>query len=281
MTNSSADTVRPERAIPPPSPFTPEDAAALEGAWHALRHPSLAARIAEAVGTPIEETVRRLPEPVRRGIGEISRRALEKSLDLALESLDGRGERFASPLVHRVAVSVTGAAGGMFGLAGLAVELPLSTTIILRSIAETARRHGEDPSSAEVRLGCLQIFALGGGDAETNGAETGYFAVRTALARAVSEAARHVARSGVTSAGAPALVSLISRIAARYSLAVSQKVALQMIPVVGALGGAAVNALFIDHYLRIADAHFTIRRLERIYGDEAIRLRVDRLESGG
>lgn len=225
--------------------------------------------------------MRRLPEPVCRGIGEISRRALEKSLDLALRSLDGRGERFASPLVHRLAVSVTGAAGGMFGLPGLAVELPLSTTIILRSIAEIARRHGEDPTSAEVRLGCLQIFAFGGGDADTNGAETGYFAVRTALARAVSEAARHVARSGVTSAGAPALVSLISRIAARYSLAVSQKVALQMIPVVGALGGAAVNALFIDHYLRIADAHFTIRRLERIYGDEAIRLRVARLESGG
>jgi hypothetical protein len=48
---------------------------------------------------------------------------------------------------------------------------------------------------------------------------------------------------------------------------VSQKLAADVIPVVGALGGAAVNAAFIDHFQMLARGHFTVRRLERIYGE--------------
>jgi hypothetical protein len=40
----------------------------------------------------------------------------------------------------------------------------------------------------------------------------------------------------------------------------------KLYPVVGAVGGAAVNLIFMNHFQRIAEGHFTIRRLERIYG---------------
>ena len=40
----------------------------------------------------------------------------------------------------------SGAAGGAFGLATLPVELPVSTIIMLRSIAAIARNEGEEPS---------------------------------------------------------------------------------------------------------------------------------------
>jgi hypothetical protein len=45
--------------------------------------------------------------------------------------------------------------------------------------------------------------------------------------------------------------------------------------VVGALGGAAVNYAFIDHFQDVARGHFAVRRLERLYGKEKIRSEYD------
>jgi uncharacterized protein (DUF1810 family) len=50
-----------------------------------------------------------------------------------------------------------------------------------------------------------------------------------------------------------------------------QKFAAQALPVVGALGGAAVNYAFME----VARGHFTVRRLERLYGKERIRAEYD------
>ena len=49
--------------------------------------------------------------------------------------------------------------------------------------------------------------------------------------------------------------------------------------VVGAVGGAAVNLAFIEHFHSLARGHFTVRRLERVYGAEAVRAEYDRLEA--
>jgi hypothetical protein len=43
------------------------------------------------------------------------------------------------------------------------------------------------------------------------------------------------------------------------------------LPVGGALGGAAVNYAFIEHFRDAAHSHFTLRRLGRLYGKEANR----------
>ena len=48
-------------------------------------------------------------------------------------------------------------------------------------------------------------------------------------------------------------------------------------PVIGALGGAAVNYAFIDHFQEVARAHFVVRRLERRYGKDAVRTAYERL----
>jgi hypothetical protein len=42
-----------------------------------------------------------------------------------------------------------------------------------------------------------------------------------------------------------------------------------------ALGGAAVNCAFIEHFQDIAREHFTVRRLLRIYRRERIRAQYD------
>jgi hypothetical protein len=48
-------------------------------------------------------------------------------------------------------------------------------------------------------------------------------------------------------------------------------------PVIGALGGAAVNYAFIEHFQDVAWGHFTVRRLERVYGKGLVQKEYERL----
>ena len=166
--------------------------------------------------------------------------------------------------------------GGCFGLAALPIELPISTIIMLRSIGDVARSEGEDLADPESALACLQVFALGTREGETNAAESGYFAVRGTLAKSVAEAARFITERGVLAEGAPVLVRFISQVASRFGVVVTQKLAAQAVPVIGALGGAAVNYAFIGHFQDVARAHFVVRRLERRYGKGAVRAAYER-----
>ena len=217
-----------------------------------LEHPGLAARIAALAGKPIERTIAALPGKVSSVIDEISRRAIGKALDMALLTMDAGKPGPASDWWHKFAVGASGAAGGALGMAGLAVELPISTTIMLRSIADIARSQGEDLTRPEARLECLHVLALGGSSQDDDATDAGYFASRAARG------------------SAPVLVKLISEIASRFSIAVSEKALAQAVPVIGALGGGAINALFIDHFQDMGRGHFTVRRLERKYGREAV-----------
>ncbi|MGB7012859.1 MAG: EcsC family protein, partial [Pseudolabrys sp.] len=108
----------------------------------------------------------------------------------------------------------------------------------------------------------------------------GYFVARGVFATSVTEAARFIAERGIVEEGSPVLVRLIALIASRFGFVVSQKAAAQTIPVIGALGGAAINYAFIDHFQSVARGHFTVRRLERKYGKDIVfdayeRLRQD------
>jgi hypothetical protein len=164
-------------------------------------------------------------------------------------------------------------------LAAVAVELPISTTIILRSIAQIAREEGEDLTQPESALACVEVFALGGRAPSEAALEGSYFAIRTMLARTVSESARFILQRGLADETAPVLVRFVVQVAARFGLVVSQKVAAQAIPVIGAFGGAAVNLAFIEHFQNIARGHFTVRRLERIHGADAVRFDYERLRN--
>jgi hypothetical protein len=104
------------------------------------------------------------------------------------------------------------------------------------------------------------------------------------MTRAVSSAAAHLARlaqamagemgrHGLAKEGAPALVRLITLIAEHYSINVTEKAAAQLVPLIGAIGGAAINAIFIDHFQSVARGHFAVRRLERKYGEAPVRER--------
>lgn len=238
----------------------------LKAAKLLLESPGLAAKISSFVGTPIEKGFALLPKQWNTVINEATRKAIETALAVALRTMDVGQPSAASNWWHKLAAGASGAAGGAFGLAALSVELPVSTTIMLRSIADIARSEGEDLKAADAQLECVQVLALGGNSKSDDGSEIGYFAARAAMAKAVSEAAAHLAAAGVTQSGAPALVRLIAQVAARFSIVVSEKAAAQAVPVVGAIGGAIINTLFIDHFQDMARGHFIVRRLERTHG---------------
>jgi nucleoside 2-deoxyribosyltransferase len=256
-----------------------EDRAALQAAVRSLEYPSFAARLASAVGEPVERVGRALPPVAAEAIAAVTTRALNAALAVALRSLR-RAPRALSPRLHTALAMASGAAGGAVGLVSLPIELPISTVIMLRSIADIARRAGEDLTSPDAALACVQVFALGARTPDSTATESGYFAVRGILAKSVSEAARYVADRGIFQEGAPVLVRLISLLASRFGVVVSQKLAAQAIPVIGAVGGAAVNYAFIEHFQDTATAHFTVRRLERIYGKETVRHEYERLRAG-
>jgi len=171
--------------------------------------------------------------------------------------------------VSSMLAGLTGGLGGAFGIFALPVELPLTTTIMLRAIADIARREGEDLSQVSARLACLEVFALSSRPTKDR-MDIGYYASRTMLARLMTEAASALVEKGIAGAAAPAVSSLLAEIGSRFGIVVSDKIGAGSIPVLGAVGGAAINIIFMDHFQHIAEGHFAIRRLERIYGRELV-----------
>jgi hypothetical protein len=250
-----------------PPPLSPRAAAELRAAFEALENPSLAARLSATVGTPIEALTARLPGPLQGGLQGVVRTALTTSMAAALRSSPAaKPSILPSSWLHRGLAAATGAAGGAFGLAGTLVELPVSTTVLLRQIAAIAAEEGEDLSRPEIAAECLKIFALGGRGKSDDAAESGYFALRIALAEALKG-----------SIGATILPGFIAAIAARFVGPVGLKLSAQAAPLIGAAAGAAINLAFLEHFRGVARGHFTLRRLERVYGPAPVRAAYEKL----
>ncbi|MFZ5557831.1 MAG: EcsC family protein [Pseudomonadota bacterium] len=258
-------------AVAPTLPLAERELADLRRAVALLERPGFAIRLADLLGKPLEAGLRRLPAGWQERAADASRLALEKALDLALKTRRP-GSRASRDALHRLLAAGSGAAGGAFGLPALAVELPLSTALILRSIADIAAAEGHDLREPEVRLQCLSVFALGGATSGDDAAEKGYWAMRATLASAVSDAARHLAmRRAVDARAAPPLARFLLKVAQRFQVPVAQQMAAKAVPVVGALAGAGINLMFMQHFQDMARGHFILRRLERSYGEAAVR----------
>ncbi len=267
----------PETRLPALAVLRPDDQLALRQACQKLEHPSLAARLTSKLGTSIEKFFELLPDSWYSSLHQTIRRTLEKSLDVAILSLGPKPHRVRRSRYHKLFSACSGAAGGMFGLPSVLAELPVTSTILLRSVADIARNEGEDLSSLESRLACMEVFALGGRSQADEAAETGYYGIRLVLAMHFSMISEQVASQGIVKWSPPGLVRFIAEIAARFGVVVTQKAAVQMVPFLGAATGALVNLIFLEHFQDIAHAHFTMRRLERVYGQQLVRTEYEKL----
>ncbi len=98
--------------------------------------------------------------------------------------------------------------------------------------------------------------------------DVGYFAARALLTQITGNAAAYLVERGAAELSGPMINSFMAEIVSRFSIVVSDRIAASALPVVGAVGGATVNVIFMNHFQQIAQGHFTVRRLEREYGAE-------------
>ena len=137
-----------------------EDLQALKAAVKRLENPGITMQIVEKIGKPIEYALQKLPANATEQIEKATGMALDKALDVTLNTMKAPTGTPASNSTHKAAAAISGGVGGAFGLASLPIELPLSTGIILRSVADIARQEGEDISDPNTKMECLSVFAL-------------------------------------------------------------------------------------------------------------------------
>jgi hypothetical protein len=196
-----------------------------------------------------------------RKLAEMSLRRLydtaTRGMDLTEIGDDGHAAAAAGRR-HKLVSTLSGAATGFMGAPGMLFDIPLTTGLMLRSIAGIARSFGEDPTTEEGRRACLEVFALGtDGTAGAEG-QVNYWAARAALSRL-------------------AIDGFLRRIATMLGVAFSQRLLTRIVPVAGAVTGGALNYAFMAHYQQMARVHFTLRDLERRYDPEAVRACLERL----
>ena len=222
------------------------------------------------MGNLIEDKIELLPQKQQKWLQQLSYKVLHTVVKGNLISMKhGNYQPLPLKRTYQALVTTSGAVGGAFGAAAFAADLSLTTKLMMRSIMDIARAEGEDLTSLDTQLACLQVFALGGKSKHDDSLDTGYYASRIAIGTTVKGGAK--ALQGVFAGSANPLLKVIAAVAARFSVQVSEKFVAQAVPVIGAAGGASVNLAFMKHFQQMSGAHFTIRRLERKYGEEVVK----------
>eukprot|EP00659_Diplonema_papillatum_P011278 gene11278-17338_t len=234
------------------------------------------------IGSPIESAVKALPGVVSKRINGAVAAALHSSAGAALKSLDNSPRKPASTRLHKAFAATSGAIGGAFGFAALFIELPISTTIMMRAVADVARSEGFDLGDFSTKQACIEVFAMGGTSQADDATETGYYMTRSFTTQAMQQLSKELAGiaakqgSKAISSLSPGqagkwLAILIDKVATRFGFTISSKFAAQAVPVMGAFTGATINTLFTHFYQDMARGHFIVKRLEEKYGFEPIK----------
>lgn len=246
------------------------DSLELKRARYLLEKEGIAIRAATLLGDAAEKIVRCCPRRIQQSVEDSCVVGLEKSWEFSMTTMGSRKEPPKTEQQHRRYVIVSGALGGA-GIVTLFAELPVTTVIMMRAVADVARNEGEDFGCFGTKVACLQAFALGGGIVDPHTGATGYYASRGLLEKPLGESTRYIAKKGAVGIGAPFAVQLLAKIGIRYQAWLSAKAAAGVIPLAGACMGAAVNVVYINYVHEKARGHFIIRRLERKYGAEVVR----------
>lgn len=251
--------------------MTVQDIALLEVAKQKMKQVSWAMEGLSKVGNIIESRIALLPKKQQQWLKELSQSVLMGVVKSNLISMKNRSVK-ATPWnkTYKALVTSSGFLGGALGASAFAVDLGISTKFIMRSIMDIARSEGEDLNTLDTQWACLQVFALG-----ERSEETGYYASRIGVNSTLKGGTK--ALEGVLASTGNPLFQLVATIASRFSIQVSEKFVAQATPILGAAGGATINLVFIHHYQRMAEAHFSVRRLERIYGESLVQKTYERL----
>lgn len=259
--------------VPKKTVLSSEDLATLKEAKQKMEHIGWAMQGLNKMGNFIEGRLQLLPQKQQQWLRQLSYKVLHTVVKSNLVSMRNNTAKTKSTpwnSAYKTMVTSSGALGGAFGPTAFAVDLTLTTKLMMRSIMDIARSEGEDLNQPDTQLACLQVFALGGKTQHDDHLETGYYATRIALNGTVKGASGKLLEGMLSSSTNP-IMQMLATVASRFSIKVSEKFVAQAVPVVGAVGGASINLAFMQHFQHMAQAHFSIRRLERTYGQDVVR----------
>jgi len=234
-----------------------------------LEKQSIAIKMANIFGSASETLGSLLPVSYRESIKKSNLLLIEKTWEFSLSTLP-TNEPPGTDGKHIFLVTLSGAIGGV-GIVTLFMELPVTTVLILRAVADIAVDEGEDYNQFETKIASLEAFALGGDALDDHTGETGYYATRNILQKPLEESSKYIAQKGMAGMGAPFAAQLFAKIVARYQTILASQTVTKSIPIVGAVAGAYINVVFLRYFQDKARGHFIIRRLEKKYGDTIIR----------
>jgi hypothetical protein len=202
------------------------------------------------LGGKLEAQMAHIPPQLRTRVEKITGEALTRSLSIANK---GRNAPDFGPRAAPALAALTGAIGGAGGIATALAELPVTVTVILHAILRAAEAEGFDTTLPEVQAACLRVLGSGGPLADDDGVNTSFIGARLTL----SGSAVH---------------KLLATVVPGFATALTQKLAAQAIPVLGAVTGATLNATFLTYYRELAHIRFALLRLSIQHGAAPIRL---------
>lgn len=279
-----------------------EDLKILKQSVYLLESPALITQITNAISEFGAKFIPEIPNGTKNKIVGIAESALHSVFNIANSTMEDL-QQDSSPWFHKIAVAASGGVGGLFGLPAILVELPVSTTIMMRSILDIARAEGFSLKEPTTKEECIKVFALEGNKSDKDdNAESGYYTSRLALDRitqfaiqSANEAAAKAAAQAATKAAEQAaakaaeqtavntankatektagdvIIKLIQTVASKFGVTLEAQAAAKLVPALGAVTGATLNTLFINHYQNMAKGHFTVLKLEKKYSQEIIQ----------
>lgn len=203
---------------------------------------SIGLQVLNLIGGQAENLLERLPDTVKDRLESATLNALLVSLRAADASRRVVGDQ--KPWLNTAFAAAMGAAGGAGGIPTALAELPVTTTVLLRSILGVAQEYGFDPADDDTRKQALHVFASAGPMAGDDGVDMGFLSARVTLTGS-------------------SLNALAARIAPGLSLVLGRKLATQAVPVLGAAAGAVTNYAYTSYYQEMAHVHFGLLAMAR------------------
>jgi len=272
----------------------------IEEAAGFLEKPSALVNATDWLGKPLDKLQNYLPQNLEQMVKQAVQRALKTALQVAVQSLPQHKNRTISwPSVldttrrsawkHTAAVTTTGAISGALGSAAMMIELPLTTSLILRSIASTAQQWGHDLSKAEVQMQCLYVFTMGSPKTSRDDEiDSAYISARLAYHGLIRELAGFISSHSLKEVflalekgTLPALVKFASLLLPSLERTIVRSILSKGVPILSAVGSAALNAGFCQYFTKAARYHFGLMHLESLHSRDLVHAhyhRVHRVE---
>lgn len=208
-------------------------------------------KLVNFVGSKAENALEALPDGIKNAIEGTTETALQKCYDTASSISKSSRLPNTGMWANKAVATFSGALGGLGGLPSTLIELPVTVTTIFTAIQKVAAQNGFDSEDPAVKLECIAVLGSGGPLTEDDAIELSFFSSRIAINGTLVQA-------------------VIARYAPSLALVLTEKLAAQAIPVLGAVTGAALNYTFITYFEEMAQVRFRLLKLSSLYGPDRV-----------